>query len=117
MIIYYACLFTAIFIGVIGQISLKTGSLHAASANLPGISGIILFQPFIILGLSCYFASAIFYMYSLKQIPLSVAFPSVSLSYVVVALLAHFIWNEPFGSQHMIAIFFILLGVLLLVRA
>lgn len=118
MIIYYACLFTAILIGVGGQIALKTGSLSAAaSANVPGISGIILFQPYIILGLTCYFASAVFYMYSLKQIPLSVAFPSVSLSYAVVALLAHFIWNEPFGSQHMIAIFFILLGVVLLVRA
>lgn len=109
MIIYYACLFTAILIGVVGQVSLKTGT--TATAGFP------LFQPFVILGLGCYFASAMFYIYSLKKIPLSVAFPCVSLSYVMVALLAHLLWNEPFGSQHMIAIGFILTGVFLLIRA
>ncbi len=112
MIIYYACLFTAILIGIMGQISIKTGSLQAAH-----LSGLPLFQPFVLFGLSCYFISALFYMYSLKEIPVSVAFPCVSLSYVAVALIAHFLWNEPFGAQHMIALTFILLGVFLLVKA
>ncbi len=112
MIIYYVCLFTAILIGVCGQIALKAGSLNAI-----GSSGLPLFQPFVILGLGCYFTSALFYMYSLKQIPVSVAFPCVSLSYVFVAILAHYLWNEPFGSQHMVALAFILLGVFLLVKA
>jgi small multidrug resistance pump len=112
MIIYYICLFTAILIGVCGQIAIKTGALNTAST-----SGIPLFQPCVIIGLGCYFTSALFYMYSLKQIPVSVAFPCVSLSYVLVAILAHYLWNEPFGSQHMIALGFILLGVFLLVKA
>lgn len=112
MIIYYACLFTAILIGVGGQIALKTGTLNVGSS-----SGLPLFQPYVILGLSCYFASALFYIFALKKIPVSVAFPSVSMSYVAVALIAHFLWNEPFGAQHMIAIAFILTGVFLLVRA
>ncbi len=112
MIVYYACLFTAILIGVAGQISLKTGTLSMGDA-----AGLPFFQPFVILGLGCYFASALFYIFALKKIPVSVAFPCVSMSYVVVALIAHFLWNEPFGSQHMIALAFILLGVFLLVRA
>lgn len=112
MLIYYLCLFTSILIGVGGQIAIKTGTLHT-----PGVSGLPLFQPYIMLGLSCYFVAALFYIYSLKQIPVSVAFPCVSLSYVVVALLAHLLWNEPFGSQHIIALAFILCGVFLLVRA
>ncbi len=112
MIIYYACLFIAILIGIGGQIAIKTGSLNAASE-----SSFLLLQPYIILGLACYFTSALFYMYCLKQIPVSVAFPSVSLSYVAVALIAHFLWNEPFGPQHVIALLFILFGVALLVRA
>jgi len=112
MIIYYACLFTAILIGVAGQIALKTGTMNAtSSAMLPFL------QPFVILGLGCYFASALFYIFALKKIPVSVAFPCVSISYGAVALLAHLLWNEPFGSQHMIAVAFILTGVFLLVRA
>ncbi len=110
--IYYACLFTAILIGVAGQIALKTGTLNVSSS-----SGIPLFQPFIILGLGCYFISAMFYIFSLKKIPVSVALPCVSINYVAVALIAHFLWNEPFGMQHMVAIMFILTGVFLLVRA
>ncbi|EKD53856.1 MAG: hypothetical protein ACD_60C00144G0001 [uncultured bacterium] len=108
---YYAYLFIAILIGVGGQIALKTGS-----STWNG-SGLLLFQPYVILGLSCYFTSAMFYIHSLKQLPLSVAFPCVSLSYVAVALLAHFLWKEPFGLQHMMALCCILLGVFLLVRA
>ena len=112
MIVYYACLFTAILIGVIGQVSLKTGTLQLAETSM-----FPLFQPFILLGLGCYFTSAMFYIFALRKIPISVAFPCVSMSYVMVALLAHILWNEPFGSQHMIAIAFILTGVFLLVRA
>ncbi|HSW93940.1 MAG TPA: EamA family transporter [Gammaproteobacteria bacterium] len=112
MLIYYVCLFTAILIGVAGQVALKTGTLSVADS-----SGIPLFQPYVILGLGCYFASALFYIFALKKIPVSIAFPSVSMSYVAVAIIAHLLWNEPFGSYQMIAIAFILTGVFLLVRA
>ncbi len=112
MLLYYACLFTAILISVGGQIALKSGTLSA-----PHSVGIPLFQPYIILGLGCYFMSAMFYIFALKKIPVSVAFPSVSMSYVVVALFAHLLWGEPFHTQHIIALGFILAGVYLLVSA
>jgi small multidrug resistance pump len=110
--IYYMCLFAAILIGVAGQMALKTGSLNAAHT-----SQFILFEPYIIGGLFCYFASAIFYIYALKKIPVSVAFPSVSFSYIIVSLLAHFIWHEPLHLQHGIALLLIFLGVVLLMNA
>ncbi len=113
MAIYYISLFVAILIGIGGQIAIKAGSLNAVAA----LQSFSLFQPYTILGLFCYFTSALFYIYALKQIPVSVAFPCVSVSYVAVALLAHLIWQEPFGLQHMMAMCFILLGVFLLVKA
>jgi len=109
---YYACLIISILIGVGGQISIKAGSFNSAAT-----AGIPLFQPYIILGLSCYLASAVFYIYALKQIPLSVAFPCVSLSYVLVALVAHLLWQEPFGLQHIMALVLIMSGVILLIKA
>lgn len=112
MFIYYVALTTAILIGVAGQVSIKTGTLILAET-----SGMPLFQPYIVLGLVCYFVSALFYIFALKQIPLSVAFPSVSLSYVAVSIIAHFLWNEPFGFQHGFALVLIISGVFLLVRA
>lgn len=112
MLLDYACLFIAILIGVGGQLTLKTGSLSAAAAGTSPF-----FHPITILGLAAYFISALFYIYSLKRIPVSVAFPSVSLSYVAVALLAHLIWQEPIHWQHIFAFVFIISGVCLLVSA
>lgn len=112
MFIYYVALATAILIGILGQIAIKAGSLHSAQS-----STFFLIEPFILIGLTCYFASALFYIFSLKQIPISVAFPSVSLSYVAVSILAHYLWNEPFGAQHILALTLIISGVFILVRA
>lgn len=108
---YYFSLFTSILIGVVGQIAIKSGSLNSGQT-----SGVGLFQPYIIVGLLCYGCSALFYIYSLKQIPLSVAFPSVSVSYVMVVLIAHFLWNEPLGIQQVMALLLILSGVFLLIK-
>lgn len=112
MFIYYTALGVAILIGVGGQIAIKAGTINGFNSSI-----FILFNPFIIFGLACYFTSAMFYIYALKKIPVSVAFPSVSLSYVAVSLLAHFLWNEPFGAQHGLALILIVSGVFLLVRA
>lgn len=111
MLKYYISLGIAILIGVGGQVSLKAGSINANYSN-----GFALFDPYIIFGLACYFVSALFYLYALRQIPVSVAFPSVSLSYVGVSLFAHILWNEPFGLQQCMALVLIFTGVFFLVK-
>lgn len=52
-------------------------------------------------------------MVALKGLPLSIAFPSVAVSYGLVAIAAHYLWNEPLGLQQVCGI--ALLGVGLLV--
>lgn len=104
----YALLVLSILIGIGGQISLKTGAVK----NLPFPD--FLLSPSIMLGLSAYAVSAILYIMVLRTVPLSVAFPSVSVSYVAVALIAHYIWGEPFGAQQLIALALIASGIYLL---
>jgi drug/metabolite transporter (DMT)-like permease len=43
----------------------------------------------------------------------SVAFPSVSLSYAIVAVMGHWLFNEPFGWQQIAGIVLITGGVFL----
>ena len=50
-----------------------------------------------IVGFAIYVFAAFCYIVALKRIPVSVAFPSVAASYAIVAVLAHLLWNEPFG--------------------
>ena len=54
------------------------------------------------------------YMFALRKIPVSVAFPSVSLSYAIVAVLAYFLFGEPFGIKQAGGIALIMGGVLLI---
>jgi drug/metabolite transporter (DMT)-like permease len=64
--------------------------------------------------LAFYVVAAICYVVALKKIPISIAFPSVAAGYAVVAVLAHFLWNEPFGWPQIVGIALIGSGVLLI---
>lgn len=111
MIRYYSALYFSVFLGAGGQLLLKWGTAHHERL-------IHLFiDPFLMLGLGCYFVAALFYIYALKEIPLSVAFPSVALSYLLVAYAAHLLFGEPLSSIKWFAMALILSGVFLLTKA
>jgi multidrug transporter EmrE-like cation transporter len=53
---------------------------------------------------------------ALRKIPVSLAFPSVSISYAVIALLGYLLWSEPVGWSQVAGIALICTGVVLLYR-
>ena len=108
---YYAALFVGILLGVAGQILLKTGAERSVGMLAQFVN------PFTIVGFAIYALAAMFYIIAIKRLPLSIAFPSVSLSYIVVAVLAHFLWDEPLGPSQLAGIALIAGGILLLHRA
>ena len=70
-----------------------------------------------LLGLALYGSAAFLYIFALRKIPVSVAFPSVSLSYAIVAVLGHFLFGEPFGIKQIGGIALIMGGVVLINQA
>ena len=108
MLLSYGALVAAILVGVGGQLLLKSGAERS--------SGFIaqFLDPFTILGLAVYALASVFYIVAIKRIPVSVAFPSVALSYVLVAVAAHFLWQEPLGLAQFGGIALIAGGILLL---
>jgi small multidrug resistance pump len=105
---YYAALLGAILLGVLGQVALKAGAERSS-----GMVGQFL-DPFTIGGFAVYALAAILYIIAIKRIPISLAFPSVSLSYVAVAIIAHLLWGEPLGVPQFAGIALIAGGILLL---
>lgn len=105
---YYAALTVSILLGVAGQILLKTGAVRSSGMMAQFL------DPFTILGFATYALAAIFYIIAIKKIPISLAFPTVSLSYIAVALAAHLIWGEPLGVSQLGGIALIAGGILLL---
>ncbi len=107
MMTYYVVLGIGILAGIAGQMLLKAG------ANAPTLVEQIL-RPSSLMGLALYGAAAFLYMFALRKIPVSVAFPSVSLSYAIVAVMGHFLFGEPFGIKQIGGIALIMGGVALI---
>jgi undecaprenyl phosphate-alpha-L-ara4N flippase subunit ArnE len=107
----YLWLAAAISLGVVGQLVLKCG----ASASASTLSQLL--SPWTIGGFAIYFMSAVSYVIAIKRIPVSLAYPSVSISYGLIVVLAHLIWNEPLTWQHVAGILLISTGIFVLFRA
>jgi small multidrug resistance pump len=107
---YYAALFGGILIAVCGQLLLKSGVQGTADLLAQ------LLNVYTIMGVGLYGCAAFLYLIAIRKIPVSVAYPSVAVSYVVVAVVAHFAWDESLTPGKIGAIALILAGVALLHR-
>jgi multidrug transporter EmrE-like cation transporter len=105
---YYAALAAGIAFGVVGQIVLKSGAEAATTLTAQFL------HPLTIIGFAVYALAAVFYIIAIKKIPVSLAYPSVAASYIVVGVAAHFLWNEPFGLPQLGGIAMIAGGIILL---
>ncbi|MHA2611473.1 MAG: hypothetical protein V2G33_03710 [bacterium JZ-2024 1] len=104
-----------IMLAALGQVSLKYGvsSLPAFSTEKAFYWNAV-HNPFVLLGGFLYLLSAILWMRVLSLIPLSIAYPSIGGTYVVVVLLSYGIFHEPLTVGKLAGVSFILTGITLL---
>jgi small multidrug resistance pump len=100
-------LLAAIVVSMCGQFLLKAG------AGAESVAQQIL-DWHTIVGLGLYGGAALLYILALRRIPVSVALPSTALSYVVAAIVGHYVFGEAVGAMHIAALTLILGGVILL---
>ena len=103
-------------LAVLGQLLLKKGVI--TSSLLPNLNSIIktVFTPLVFLGLLSYGLSAIIWLFVLQKFPLSVAYPALSLTYVVIVVLSFFIFQEPLTISKATGILLIITGVYFLFK-
>ncbi|MEO8408974.1 MAG: SMR family transporter [Propionivibrio sp.] len=71
----------------------------------------------IIGGLTCYVVSVVIWILALSRVEVSIAYPMLSIGYVVNAGLAWFLFDEAVGPQRLIGIAVIIIGVILVARS
>ncbi|MCA6952096.1 4-amino-4-deoxy-L-arabinose-phosphoundecaprenol flippase subunit ArnF [Pectobacterium polaris] len=105
------------------QVLMKSGMLALPSisiANWPSLSTLLAGWPAVavLFGMLCYGLSMVCWFMVLRYLPLSRAYPLISLSYAVVYLAAVFLpWlNEPMSLRKNLGVLIILLGVWLVSR-
>jgi small multidrug resistance pump len=108
MNIYWLLLFAGICISMVGQTLLKAGAQADTFWHQ-----IIDWRT--LLGLCVYGLASIFYIVALRKLPMSIALPCTAASYVVAAMVGHFVFNETLSPMRIGAIALITGGVILLV--
>ncbi|KFF66599.1 MULTISPECIES: 4-amino-4-deoxy-L-arabinose-phosphoundecaprenol flippase subunit ArnF [Pectobacterium] len=105
------------------QVLMKSGMLALPSISLahwPSLSTLLAGWPAVavLIGMLCYGLSMVCWFMVLRYLPLSRAYPLISLSYAVVYLAAVFLpWlNEPMSLRKNLGVLIILLGVWLVSR-
>lgn len=93
------------------------GALSVDVHNLVPTALRVLSQWPIVAGLGCYVVSVGIWIVGLSRVDVSVAYPMLSLGYVVNALAAYWLFGEALGPSRWFGMLLILGGVLVLARA
>lgn len=117
-----ALVLTGVLLNAIAQLLLKAGAGSLAQvelrvSNAMAIAGKLVFNVPIIAGLGCYALSVVFWILALARVEVSVAYPMLSLGYVVNALAAWWLFDENLSGTRLAGIGVILVGVWLVARS
>jgi multidrug transporter EmrE-like cation transporter len=121
-IVSFSLILAGVLLNAAAQLLLKAGTnaighFEFHLDNLLPIGSRIALQPHILGGLACYGISVVVWIMALSRVPVSVAYPMLSIGYVVNAVVAYFLFNEPLAGQKLLGIGFIILGVWLVARS
>lgn len=118
----FSLVLAGVLLNATAQLLLKAGTNRVGEfayslANLVPIGSKLALSPYIAGGLACYVVSVVVWILALSRVPVSVAYPMLSIGYVVNALAAWALFGESLGAQKMVGIAFIVAGVFLVARS
>ena len=107
--------FSFILAGVLlnagAQLLLKAGT----NARPLGIE--LAIEPHIMGGLACYVVSVVLWVVALSKVPVSIAYPMLSIGYIVNAVAAWYLFGETLSTMKLAGIGVIVAGVFMVARS
>jgi multidrug transporter EmrE-like cation transporter len=118
----FGFILTGIMLNALAQLLLKAGTnavgaIHLSAGNWLPTAVKLAMQPPIIGGLSCYVVSVVVWIIGLSRVDVTIAYPLLSLGYIVNAFGAWYFLGEALSLQRIVAIGVIIAGVALLTRS
>ena len=118
----FSFLMAGVLLNATAQLLLKAGTNRVGEFaftvdNVVPIGTKLALSPFILGGLGCYVVSVAVWILGLSRVPVSVAYPMLSVGYIVNAVLAYLLFGESLTAQKMVGIGFIVVGVFLVARS
>ena len=111
-----------VLLNAAAQLLLKAGTNRVGEfaftlENLAPVGAKIATSPHILAGIGCYVVSLVAWILALSRVPVSVAYPMLSVGYIVNAVAAWMLFGESLTAQKLVGIGFILVGVWLVARS
>jgi drug/metabolite transporter (DMT)-like permease len=117
----FAFLLTGVMLNAGAQLLLKAGTnalgVITLSDDWGRQLGRVAIEPHIVAGLGCYVVSVAVWIVGLSRVPVSIAYPMLSLGYMVNAVAAHYLLGEDVTVSRWLGIGFIIVGVWLVARS
>ena len=118
----FSFLLAGVLLNACGQLLLKAGTNAVGQfqfqlGNLIPIGMKLGLEPHILGGLACYVVSVVVWIIGLSRVPVSVAYPMLSIGYVINAFVAWQWFGEALSAQKLSGIGLIVVGVFLVARS
>lgn len=118
----FALVMTGVLLNAVAQLALKasvsdTGIISLDMQSLISSAGSLVTNLWLWVGLICYGVSVVVWILALSRVDVSIAYPMLSIGYIVNAIAASHLFNEPLGIGKVIGIGIIIVGVYVLARS
>jgi multidrug transporter EmrE-like cation transporter len=120
--ISFMLVLAGVLLNAAAQLLLKAGTnaigaFAFTAGNLVPVGIKVASNPFIVSGLGCYAVSVVVWIMALSRVEVSLAYPMLSIGYVVNAVAAWYLFGEALSAQRMVGIGTIIVGVFLVARS
>ncbi len=108
--------------GVSGQLCLKAGMDRVGTLSAGNVGAMVqtifhvLTTPLVFMGLTFYVMGAAFWLVVLSKLDLSLAYPMLALTYVLIPLAAQFILGEQVPGMRWMGVSIIFIGVVVVAQ-
>lgn len=117
----FALILTGVLLNACAQLLLKAGTnaighIEFSGNGLWAVAPKLIFEPHILAGLACYAISVVVWIGALSRTPVSIAYPMLSIGYIVNAVAAWYLFAEALTPTRIAGIAVIIVGVVLITR-
>ena len=118
----FGLVLTGVLLNAIAQLALKasvsdTGIISLDLQSLLTSAGSLATNLWLWLGLICYAISVVVWILALSRVDVSIAYPMLSIGYIVNAVAAWHLFDEPMNLGKVVGIGIIIVGVYILARS
>jgi multidrug transporter EmrE-like cation transporter len=111
-----------VLLNAAAQLLLKAGTNsigHFAfdKTNILPVGWQLATEPHILGGLTCYVVSVVVWIMALSRVEVSIAYPMLSIGYVVNAAAAYYLFGEAITPMRLLGIGIIIIGVYIVARS